>query len=117
MGNWGVGPLDNDVAVDVLDQFEALLARGASVPEATAEVIAHPPWDIEDMDDGCAIYLALLALQMQQHHVVPATKVKVIQLIQSGDAIALWEDAPPERQAERQKMLDDLIKALESSAL
>jgi len=88
MKTWGVGIFDNDVALDVRNEFDAALALGLSAYVASDKVIAK-----YDQTKDTEVYLALAALQIEHDIIQPKVKKKALTLIISGDAAEDWEDA------------------------
>jgi hypothetical protein len=88
---WGVGIMQDDVAIDVEVLFEDALAQGLSVEQASRQVLQDPPSDITDYDDGPVIVLALAALQLQHHALDPNVRDLALSVITSPAAADRFE--------------------------
>lgn len=112
MGHWGPGIFDDDVAQDVRLEFEEQLRSGQSVAAATHHLIDAPPWGWDDEEDTAATYLALAGLQLEYRALDPAIRDKAIAIIDSEVPLWRWESSPPERIAERVRVLRELREQL-----
>jgi hypothetical protein len=112
MGHWGPGIFDDDVAQDVRLEFEEQLRSGQSVAAATHHLIDAPPWGWDDEEDAAVTYLALAGLQLEHRALDPAIRDKAIAIIDSEVPLWRWEGSPPERIAERVRVLGELREQL-----
>ncbi|MBB3113226.1 hypothetical protein FHS18_005329 [Paenibacillus phyllosphaerae] len=108
MGAWGPGIFDNDMTCDVRDEFNALLAQGLSVIEATSGVLESYEMELEDEDPEmvCYVYLGLAGAQLEHAALLPEVSAKAIEVIEQGADLELWEESTGEDYAERKAMLE-----------
>lgn len=116
MGTWGVGVWQDDVATDVRDEFEAALSSGLSVADATRYVLEHPPWPLDDEDEGPVTYLTLAALQLEHGALQPAIRDTALRIIASGAGMERWEDEGEDALPERLAVLTRFRGLLEKGA-
>jgi hypothetical protein len=107
MGTWGAGIFENDVALDIRDDFEQDVADGLNVYEATRKALEEWGEALDDMDNGPVIYLALAALQVECGEVYRSIREKALEIINSGQELERWRENP-DLQPERRKVLEEL---------
>ena len=115
MGTWGTGIFDNDTAGDLRDAFEDELAIVANVVTATENVLTKFASDLDDVDYGPVIYLALAALQLEQDALQQDMRKRALEIIDSGEGLDGWEEAGPLKVQERQQVLKDFRAQLSTS--
>ena len=92
MGTWGTGIFEDDMALDVRNAFEDALATGATLPEATDQVLEQFADALDDTDDRPVVYLALAALQLERGAVQPEIQEKALVVRQRSFLVAwCWE--------------------------
>ena len=106
MGTWGTGIFENDTAGDVRDAFEDELLAGVDVPTATGHVLRKYADELDDIDDGPVIYLALAALQLEHGALQPDIRERALQVINTGEGLDAWEEAGPRKLQERSQVLE-----------
>ena len=112
MGAWGYGIFEDDVALDVRGDFEEAVNGGASIEEASAVILGEYAEELEDVDDGPVVYLALAALQVERGRVQDPIRREALRVIDEGTNLPRWEDAGEEALTARKRVLDDLRTAL-----
>ena len=114
MGVWGTGIFEDDAAADVRGEWEAAVASGSSVSDATAELIGGLGADfIPDEDDGPVFWIALAALQLEAAEVMPDVAARAIEAIPAN--LSRWrEESSAEDFAAREQVLGELEHRLRS---
>lgn len=113
MGAWGPAIFPDDTAIDVRDSYKEEVANGVDGSEATRIVLAKFADCLDDPDDGPVIWLALAATQSKLGRLEDEVKARALQIIDTGEGLALWEESDPKlldkRKAALQKLRDQLI--------
>ena len=106
MGTWGMGILENDLAMDTVDEYSEYIKRGYSIERATDEIFNQSP--------NCDVtVLALASVQMDSDDLQFIVKEKALKIIDSGNNLKLWkEEAKHSDYLERKKVLEDFKKEL-----
>lgn len=112
MGRWGPGLFDDDIALDVVRDFEQALEDDLDVFEAAHQIIAHPPWDLEDDDTGPIIYLALAALQLEYGVIQPEIRDRALGILNTGAGLEVWEEAGGLSLIERRQVLEQFRQVI-----
>lgn len=107
MGTWGVGLFDDDVACSVRDDYFALLEHELT-PDAAADQLLV---DYAD-ENSPVIVLALAATQLQDGYLSDVVAARAQACIEDGAAIRVWDTASESTRIERQRVLDELHRAL-----
>lgn len=109
MGTWGTGIFDDDVAVDVRGEYEEARETGLS-PEAAARQVLETWGDqLDDMDDGPIVWIALAATQLEEGAILDDVRRNAIAAIDAGADMPRWLDSATEAHiAEHQATLADL---------
>jgi hypothetical protein len=94
MGTWGTGIFDDDLALDLKDDYRELVADGLSGPEATRLVTARWEPDLADPDVEPVFWLSLAATQWQVGRLEDSVKAKALEIIDSGADLVRWQDDP-----------------------
>ncbi len=122
MGNWGIGIMQDDVAIDTAINFKEALSEGLSVAAATDHLLQDPVYDL-DGDDGPVTFLALAALQLWHGALQQDNRDKALGIIASGMGLWRWEDSVAEgrkdaavRLAARTELLERFKAILERGA-
>jgi hypothetical protein len=108
MGTWGAQILDDDLAMDIQAEFEQALEDGLSVKKATKQIIKAFQDVLEDEDEGPIVYLALAALQLERNELQPEIRKTALEIIETGQGLARWEEAGEDVLAERKKVLEEM---------
>ena len=109
MGAWGFGVLEDDVALDTLDVFDAALAAGLGLAEATDRVFEELAEALADSDDAEIVWLALAARQLELGEVDPRVRAGALEHAHTSTR---WAEAPPEDRQARKAAVDQLIARL-----
>lgn len=116
MGTWGTGIFDDDVALDVRGSFEDALAEGLDIGEATQRVRVEYKDQLDDMDDGPVICLALAALQLEHGALQEEVRREALATIGQERGFGRWEETDEDTRAQRRRVLDELATRLRGSA-
>jgi hypothetical protein len=108
MGTWGTGIFDDDVAGDVHDAFDDELSAGADAATAAKRVLDRFASDLDDLDEGPAIYLALAALQLEHGALQQDICDRALQIIDNGEGLDAWEEGSSQKLQERKQVLEGL---------
>jgi hypothetical protein len=112
MGTWGADLFEDDIALDVLDEFEDGLAAGLSPSAAADRVLAEMPEAAEDVDDGPVIRLALAALLLDNGVKRHAILEQALHVLETGAALERWEESDPPTLAARHEVCRALQERL-----
>jgi hypothetical protein len=104
VGTWGVRLYDNDTACDVRDQWLKALRQGASLADATAEVVKM----FEGFDDPL-VWLALADTQWTWGRLDAEVLHRAERALEAGGDLELWQES--ERPA-RARVFDRLAARL-----
>lgn len=108
MGAWGAEIFDDPDARAVRAAFEAALARGLSVPEASQAALDSFAEAADDPARGPAVYLALAALQTEHGCLQVGIRKRALAVIYGGHALEPWKGRGPEALAARERVLEEL---------
>lgn len=92
MGIWGDGLFENDAASAAKAIFEVAIADGASVVEATKQVLDELKSMAEDEGVFPVILLALAALQVEANQLQPDIRAQALEIISTGKGLKHWEE-------------------------
>lgn len=92
MGIWGDGLFENDAASAAKAIFEVAIADGASVVEATKQVLDELKPMAEDEGVFPVILLALAALQVEANQLQPDVRAQALDIISTGKGLKHWEE-------------------------
>lgn len=106
MGAWGTAIFSDDTASDVRSDYRAMLESGASDAQATADILHTYT------ADDTVMWLALAASQSKLGRLDPVVKARAVEIIDTGEDLAQWEDAAPAEQRGRQQALTRLRQTL-----
>src|SRR3990172_5234816 len=107
MGVWGTAIFSDDTACDVRDGWRDLVGDGHPGPEATDLLLGDYASELDDIDSGPVIWLALAATQWKCGRLEPRVKERALGLIDDGTDLLRWrEDAKLAKK--RQAVLDKL---------
>lgn len=109
MGIWGPGLYDNDCAVDVMHEFQGYLDSGY-LPQSAKELIENKYRDMfEDEEDGPIVRIALADQLWSAGALDDNDRLDILDYLQKGGDIMLWEKSAPELLLERKKELARLV--------
>lgn len=106
MGIWGDGLFENDAASAAKAIFEVALADGASVVEATKQVLDELKSMADDEGVFPVILLALAALQVEANQLQPDIRAQALNIISSGKGLKHWEELGPVNLEQRKATLE-----------
>lgn len=112
MGTWGAGLFSDDVAVDVRDEYVALLAQGVDANDAASTLQGHWAMAPADIEDATVFWLALAATQWSYGCLNDRVRDTAQALIAAGTDLLRWEGSP--RRARRAAVLQALGRKLAS---
>ena len=108
MGVWGPKIYDNDIALDVKDEFEDLYNKGQDVKKITEQLIeANAEW-LSDPEEAQFFWLALADVQWNKGVLLSEVKKQAIYWIEKGDCIANYQLNQNVKRENRQKELEKL---------
>lgn len=81
MGTWGVGIYQNDIALDIRDQFEMLVRKGVSAENATEQLLQEYHCVQDDPKECVDFWLALADSQWNLGVLLPEIRKKAVMLI------------------------------------
>jgi hypothetical protein len=93
VGTWSTSILGSDVALDVREQYLALLSEGLEGPAASRQVIADNKEAIRDTDDGPVFWLALAATQWEYGRLQREVKKRALAIIDTPETLTPWNDS------------------------
>lgn len=110
MGTWGIDIFQDDLAVDVRDEYLEIIRTGLSTNEATKTIIERFQDELGDPEEFNVFWISLAATQVE-HQLSTLVKEKALDIIQSGDDLERWM-ADPRLYNERQNILKQLMNKL-----
>jgi hypothetical protein len=115
MGIWGDGIFENDAASAAKAIFEVALADGASVVQATKQVLDELKSMAEDEGVFSVIVLALAALQSDSNQLQPDIKTQALDIISTGKGLRHWEELGAVNLEQRKSTLEKFKHVLENA--
>ena len=112
MGGWGTGLFEDDMALDIKQEYQVLLAYG--VPEEEAFKLVK---DEYLLGDDSIFWLTVAAIQQKYGILMEEVKDNALRCIDDGIDIALWEGSGEKTIKKREKVLNDLRDKLLASPL
>lgn len=112
MGAWGAGLYQDDVALDIKEQYVEVLREGKTKEEASLEVIGQCIDYFKDEDDVIPAILSLADIEWKYGKLMPDIKEAALELIKSGDALKPFEENKREYK-KRKEVLQKLKDKLE----
>ncbi len=112
MGVWGAGLYQDDVALDIKEQYVEVLREGKNKEEASLEVIEICIDYFQDADDMIPAILTLADMEWKYGKLMPDVKESALELIESGTALKPFEDNKREYK-KRIEVLQKLKEKLE----
>jgi len=112
MGTWGPGIYQDDVALDIKEEYIDLLRKKETKEEAYNELINNNHDYLKD-EDAIPMILALADMQWRYGKLNSEVKQSALELINTGVAEEAWKDNPKELK-KRKEILNKLKEKLES---
>ena len=113
MGAWGTGLYQDDVALDVRDEYKDKLHRGKTDKEVTEEMIDESQYMVDGEDDTAIFWFALADTQWNMGRLEERVKEQALKYIESGIDLKRWEEEGNLKNLEkRKKVLEELKKKL-----
>jgi hypothetical protein len=108
MGTWNTGILDDDLAMDIKDEFDDAIEDGLSVIDATRQVLESFEDVLEDDDDSAILFLVLAALQLGKGAVQKDIRQKALEIIECEQGLGRWKYTGEDELSNRVRELNDL---------
>lgn len=112
MGTWETGLYDNDLSLDVRDDYIAKLKSGKTDEEALNEILEEYKEESVDDDEKYDFYIALADTMWKKGRMTEAVKKMALKMIEEDKLSDRWEDKKIRK--ERAKKLDKIKVKLES---
>jgi hypothetical protein len=112
MGSWGTGIMQDDVVLDVVDEFKDLLKETQNIKETSIKLINDNRELIEDKDEGPQFWIALAKCQWDYGHLDPEVLVHVIQNYDQDKGFDLWKEESKKEYFKRKKVVYDFIQKI-----
>ena len=108
MGTWGAKLYQNDLSIDIKDQFETLLRDGKTVEEITKQLMDDYNHLTQNPSEEAVFWFALADTQWNWGMLLPYVKDKALLWIDKGGDLARWHVENPKSEVTREKVLNDL---------
>ncbi len=115
MGIWGDGIFENDAASAAKAIFELALSDGASVAQATKQVLDELKAMAEDEGVFSVIVLALAALQSESNQLQPELKAQALEILSAGKGLKYWEELGEVNLEQRKSTLEKFKQMLQNA--
>lgn len=112
MGAWETGLYQNDVSLDVRDDYISKLKSGKSDEEALREILQEYSEEFEDVDCKYDAYLGLADTLWKKGRLTDEIKTKALEMIEEDRISERWES--DQIRKARGKVLDKLEQKLNS---
>lgn len=112
MGTWETGLYQNDVSLDIRDDYISKLKSGKSDEEALREILQEYSDDFEDIDCKYDAYLGLADTLWKKGRLTEEVKRKALELIAKDRISERWQS--DQIRKDRGRVLDKLEKKLNS---
>ena len=112
MGTWETGIYQNDLSMDVRDDYIGKLKAGKTDDEALKEILEEYAEDARDSDCKYDFYLALADTMWKKGRLTEEIKLKALELIEEDKVSERWEHEKIRK--ERTKNLDKLKEKISS---
>jgi hypothetical protein len=112
MGTWGTGIFDDDLALDLRGEFEDLTAGGSTPGQAADRILRDYEDDLEDMDEGPVILVALASLLLDAGVTDHPLYERARTALESGAGLERWEEAGEKDLAGRKAVYESLLARL-----
>jgi len=108
MAYWGVGLYQNDISLDVKDEFKELYNKEKTVQEITDELVKDYNDIMGDRDEEPLFWLALAETQWKLGVLLPDVKEKALYWIERDSTLFHGQTLGKSAEAKRKKVLEDL---------
>lgn len=112
MGTWETGLYDNDISLDVRDDYIAKLKSGKTDDEALEEILSEYEEEAEDIDCKYDFYIALADTMWKKGRLTEKIKVKALEMIDEDKVSERWQSERIRK--ERVKKLDKIKEKINS---
>ena len=114
MGAWETGILDDDVALDLYQDYLEKWDAGVDSPEAIRAALESANAElIADYDDGPVFYLALAKAQWECGVLQPNVLARIEEALADGSLLARWHEADdPDDLSRREEELKQFVEQL-----
>jgi hypothetical protein len=92
MGTWGISPLSDDTARDVINSYDDYLKDGLTHSAATSKVKKAYASDLKDPDYEATVWLALAERHWQYGYSDPKVLDNVRDIVKTGRGQYLWKE-------------------------
>ena len=103
MGAWGAGIFDDDIALDIKDDYQNLLAFGILEEEVFQLAKDYYLLGNGAGDDDSIFWFVLATIQHKYGILTEEVKENTIRYIDSGEDLKNWEDGDPKSRKKREK--------------
>ena len=111
MRTWGAKLYQDDLALDIKDEYKSLLEKGKTNEKAIKEMLETFEEEIEDEDEGPIFWLVFADVLWNYGRLTEEIKKKAIEEIESGRDLVKWEQEAKEYE-QRRKELEKLKEKL-----
>jgi hypothetical protein len=94
MGAWGIDIFEDDLALDLKEEYEEILNSGLSHEVATKTLMEHYQEVLEDSEESGVFWLALASIQLEHHSLIKGVKIAALDVIDHFRDLLRWEDSP-----------------------
>lgn len=109
MGVWGLDIFDDDLAMDIKDEFDSYLQEGMEESEAIEEVLSNNENLLDDTQDMGTFILSIAALATE-NNVINRKIKKLLKALENNNAYWLnLKDEYPDLYDARRDLLRELI--------
>jgi hypothetical protein len=106
MGSWGVGIFDDDLALDINQEYEEIFVAEQSHETTTSILIDRYDDSLEDEDESAVFWLAIAEVQISHRALSERVKVNSLEIIDSGRDLIRWKGSPD--LSKRKEVLEQL---------
>ena len=103
MGTWGTKLYQDDLALDIKDEYKSLLEKGKTNEKAIKEMLETFEEEIEDEDEGAIFWLVFADVLWNYGRLTEKIKKKAIEEIKIGRDLKRWEQEVSEKVYEQRK--------------
>lgn len=112
MGTWGTAIFSDDLAADVRGDWRDAILEGATVEDATSQLIRGYEGTLADMDESKVFWLALAAAQMETGRLLAEVRDRALTIIDEGGDVARWAEQDGNLARQRERVLARLAEKL-----
>ncbi len=110
MGTWGVKIYQDDLALDIKDEYKYLLEKGKTNEEAIKEMLETFEGEIEDADEGAMFWIVFADVLWNYGRLTEEIKKKAIEEIESGRDLIKWKQEVSIKVYEQRKREIEKVK-------